>query len=144
VTSFAVDDRIRAIDQAGELPPVNGSVIQVSRFYVFVWYDRNDRIRMGLPARAEAFYRDSGWQAWDSEDRWRLQLVRTCAWCGHDISGPGEAHPLMYARISGDDNWNCADRNGCLRRQDILDAQYGMPSLIEVWKFPVAMLEAAS
>jgi hypothetical protein len=142
---LAVDDRVRAIDLTGAVAPLSASVIQVSRFYVFVWYDKADRERLHYPDKADMYYLDSGWRAWDGETRWRLQLIRTCAWCGHEISGPGEAHPVMYARngpASG--NWNCADRAACTRRQDELDAQAGMRPIAEIWRVPIAMLEAAS
>jgi hypothetical protein len=145
MTLLAVDDRIRAIDLTGEAEPVSGTVIQVSRYFAFVWYDPADRERIGYPARADMYYLDSRLCARDGDAHWQLQTVRTCAWCGHDISGPGEAHPLMYARIAqASDNWNCADRDACARRQDALDVQAGMRPLAEIWRSPVAMLEAAS
>jgi hypothetical protein len=145
VIPLAVDDRIRAIDLTCETEPVSGSVIQVSRYFAFVWYDKADRERIGYPDRADMYYLDSGLCAREGDEHWQLQLIRLCAWCDHDISGPGEAHPLMFARIDqANDNWNCADRAACARRQDVLDARAGMPPISQAWRFPVAMLEAAS
>jgi hypothetical protein len=144
VTPLAVDDRIRAIDLTGEVEPVSGSVIQVSRYFVFVWYSRADRERIGYPAKADLYYLDTGRCARDGEGHWQLQLIRTCAWCGREISEAGQAHPVMYARTGpAGANWNCADRAACTRRQDELDAQAGYPPIAEIWQVPVAMLEAA-
>jgi hypothetical protein len=145
VTGFAVDDRIRAIDHTGTTAPINGSVIQVSRFYVFVWYDPADRQRLHLPDKADMYYLDSGWRAWDGETRWRLQVVRACWRCGQDLSAPGQAHPALWrAAERGKTAWECGDLAACAGRQDDADAALGLEPLAGVWSFPVAMLEAAS
>ena len=52
--------------------------------------------------------------------------ARLCVWCEADISGPGEAFPVMYARAGGpDDNWQCSDAEACDQRQDRLLVQAG-------------------
>lgn len=55
------------------------------------------------------------------------QEVRTCAWCESEISGAGEAMPVMYARVPvASDNWQCSDPLGCQARQDELDRAAGL------------------
>lgn len=53
--------------------------------------------------------------------------ARQCAWCDADISGPGEAMPLMYARLPGvAANWECAAIYHCYKRQVVMDIALGL------------------
>jgi hypothetical protein len=52
---------------------------------------------------------------------------RACVWCEHPIDRPEDAHPIMYARVPGEDeNWQCADNTACDARQDRLDLRLGL------------------
>lgn len=56
------------------------------------------------------------------------RMPRSCAWCEHDISGAGDAKPIMHARLPGpDDNWQCSDEAGCDARLAVLERLAGMP-----------------
>lgn len=135
-----IGDQIRAIDQRGRHEPAAATVVHLTGWYIIVQYAPDAVKRLGLTSGyRDTYWRGSGWRAWDGELRWRLQEIRTCQWCEHDISGPGEAHPILYAGRG----WKCANTGACIRRQDFLDAQSGMPPIAEAWRVPVAYLEAA-
>jgi hypothetical protein len=69
---------------------------------------------------------------------------RFCAWCEDDISGVGEAIPIMYARWGGpDDNWQCSDWPGCRERQAILDDRTGLLPVSDRFRIPIAAIESA-
>lgn len=66
---------------------------------------------------------------------------RTCAWCDFDISGTGEADPIMYARSGpASRNWQCADALACQARQDQLDAEAGVRPIPGSYRAPVAAI----
>lgn len=140
MTGLEEGDAVVAIDHAGILAPVCGSVVKVAGMYVWVRYSGQD---YGYgPGRADFYYRDSLWRA--GECRWRLHLARHCVWCEHDISGPGEAMPVFYTRQPGPDNWQCTSWFSCTVRQNKLDLACGMPPVPEKYRMPIAELEAAS
>jgi hypothetical protein len=69
---------------------------------------------------------------------------RFCAWCEYDISGVGEAIPIMYARWGGpDDNWQCSDWPGCHKRLVVLWDRTGLPPVSDCLRIPVAAIESA-
>lgn len=139
------DDRVRAVDVTGAIAPLNGTVIKVSAFYAIIWYDLADRERIHWGDKADGYYLSSGWRAWDGEMRWRLQLIRLCWRCKHDISGPGQAHPALWKAMErGETAWQCGDEIACIARQDDIDEQLGLEPLDGIWDWPIAMLEAAS
>jgi hypothetical protein len=138
-------ERVRAVDHVGTHPPFEGLIAALSKAYVQVAYDDPDA---GYGGRTDTYFAGSGWRAWDGEKRWRLQVVRHCAWCEHDISGPGEAMPIMIARLPEVwENWQCTDRGGCelrMRAWDkALEAASAYPP-VKYGPYPIAALEAAA
>ncbi len=136
------DDASRLARPGGRI--FGGEVASVTEVYVSIRYTSPAPRRRNRMA-TDQFWRDSGWRAWDGEFRWRLEPGRLCAWCETDISAPGSASPVMYARASDPNaNWQCMDIPGCQRRQDVLDSRAGLPPTPAFWRIPIAELEAAS
>jgi hypothetical protein len=69
-----------------------------------------------------------------------MTMPRTCVWCQTDISAPGAAFPIMYARIADPDgNWHCADDVACEKRANRLCAEVGVDPA-KFGRSPVARL----
>lgn len=133
-------DKIRSADHVGTCEPLPGKVLALAGIYVHVIYEEPTGI-----SGIDIYYRESLWRAHDGDLRWRLELIRECPWCEHDISGPGEATPILYARLPQvNQNWQCTDLGGCERRQRALDEVIAASSFyppVKYGPFPVAALE---
>lgn len=72
---------------------------------------------------------------------------RSCVWCDTDISAPGMAKPVMYARggQGPEDNWQCTDDFTCYAQQIRLATEAGAyePERGRLWAEAVAALAAS-